>query len=63
MLKKVMPTLLDSNLIWLLEISIDAFKQMHLGNVYINITDCMLYIFIFIEKYINTLFDAFDKED
>jgi len=56
-----MPTLLD--ITWLLEISIDAFKQMHLENVYINITDCVLYIFIIITKYINALFDVFDRED
>lgn len=61
MLKKLMPTLLD--ITWLLEISIDAFKQMHLENVYINITDCVLYIFIIITKYINALFDVFDRED
>lgn len=61
MLRKLMPTSLD--ITWLLEIFIDAFKQMHLGNVYINITDCMLYIFIIIAKYINALFDVFDIED
>lgn len=61
MLRKLMPTLLD--ITWLLEISIDAFKQMHLGNVYINIFDCVLYIFIIIIKYINALFDVFDRED